>query len=473
MTERRGSSTASGAWRRTVTAGASVLLVGSALATGAAAVATSAAPGASVSGAVASDGVQANATSHGAVISAAGRYVAFSSAAWNLVPGDTLGVYQVFVRNLRSGTTRLVSVGPDGAKGNGASYATSISADGRYVVFDSQASDLVAGDTNGTEDVFVRDLVDEVTQRVSVSSSGAQADAPSVGGSISADGSRLAFGSDATNLVVGDTNDAPDVFVRNLGTGVTRRVSVSSRGVQADGYSYLGSVAHDGPFLQPAESLSADGHLVVFRSAAPNLVAGDTNHALDIFVRNLRTDVTRRVSVNSSGQPSNASSHDGSISENGRYVTFSSFGSNLVPGDTNRRSDIFLRDLKNHVTRRLTVGVGGTQTHISTYGGSISADGRAVTFASRAANLVRGDTFDGTYDIFVRNWSNHVTRRLSVSSTGVAADGSSVRGATSEDGRFIAFDSVATNLVAGDTNAVSDIFVRDRARHVTVRVSVG
>lgn len=409
---------------------------------------------------VTSPGVQANGTSYGPSISANGRYVVFSSTASNLIPGDTAATVQVFVRDLRQGVTRLVSVGLHGVTGDAASYAAAISADGRYVVFDSNASNLVAGDVAGTRDVFVRDLANQVTTRVSVSSSGESANGRSDGGSISADDRHVAFVSDASNLVREDTNGTTDVFVRSLDTAVTRRASVGSHGRQADGYSYLGSI-------------SANGRLVVFRSDAPNLVTGDTNHRPDIFVRDRKLQVTRRVSVSSSGRQSNLSSYDGSISADGRFVAFSSFGSNLVPGDTNNRSDIFVRDRKNHVTRRVTVSVTGGQTHISTSGGSISADGRYVVFGSRAANLVPGDTFDGTYDIFVSNTKNHVIRRVSVSSTGVAANDSSFGGVLSADGRYVAFQSDATNLVTGDTNDASDIFVRDRENHLTLRVSVG
>lgn len=461
MNERRGRRAASGAWRRTVTAGAAVLLVGSALAAGGAATASPSVSASSTpAAALGSTDVQANGTSYRASISANGRYVAFTSAAGNLIPGDTLGVYQVFVRDLRTGSTTLVSSALGGAKGNGASFAVAISADGRYVVFNSYATDLVVGDTNDVFDVFVRDLVSQVTQRVSVSSSGEQSDAMSLGGVISADGHWLAFDSDATNLVAEDTNGKTDVFLRNLGTGVTRRLSVNSHGRQAGGYSYLGSI-------------TADGRFVVFESDAPDLVARDTNHRPDVFMRNVRTGVIRRVSVSSSGRESNLSSYGGSVSADGRYVAFSSFGSNLVAGDTNNCSDLFVRDLKKQVTRRLTVGPGGTQIHTSTYGGSISADGRFVTFASRAVNLVPGEVFDGTYHVFLSNWRNHVIRRVSISSSGVPGNDSSSGGTSSADGRYVAFASEATNLVAGDTNALSDIFVRDRAKHVTLRVSVG
>ena len=227
-----------------------------------------------------------------ASISADGRYVAFSSDAPNLVPGDTNDALDVFVHDRETGTTSRVSVDSAGTQAEGVSGFTSISADGRYVAFGSRAPNLVPGDTNDALDVFVHDRTTGTTSRVSVDSAGSQAEGGSAFTSISADGRYVAFGSAAPNLVPGDTNDALDVFVRDRETGTTSRVNVDSAGTQAEGVSGLGN---------RDSSISADGRYVAFGSDAPNLVPGDTNDAQDIFVHDRERGTTSRVSVDSAG----------------------------------------------------------------------------------------------------------------------------------------------------------------------------
>jgi hypothetical protein len=206
-------------------------------------------------------------------VSAHGRYVAFASQATNLVPGDTNGFGDVFVRDRLSGTTERVSLDSGGAQGNSASYDPSISADGRFVAFVSDAINLVPGDTNGKPDIFVRDRQSGRTERISVNSAGAQGDDQSAIPSISADGRFVAFASQATNLVPGDTNGLMDVFVHDRLSGLTERVSVDSFGAQGNGISALFGL-----------SISADGRFVAFESYASNLVHGDTNGYEDVFV---------------------------------------------------------------------------------------------------------------------------------------------------------------------------------------------
>jgi archaellum component FlaF (FlaF/FlaG flagellin family) len=221
-----------------------------------------------------SHGAQGNAASglYGVSVSADGRYVAFESVSDNLVPGDTNGVDDVFVRDRQSGQTERVSVDSSGVQGNGRSNFPSISADGRYVAFWSLADNLVSGDTNGAYDVFVHDRQSGQTERVSVDSSGAQANNSSFNPSISGDGRYVAFQSYADDLVPGDTNGFADVFVHDRQSHWTERVSVDSSGVQGDGHSYL-------------PSISADGRHVAFLSAADDLVPGDTNAGVDSFLR--------------------------------------------------------------------------------------------------------------------------------------------------------------------------------------------
>ncbi len=405
---------------------------------------------------VASDGSQGNDVSGVDAITPDGRYVAFTSNASNLVPGDTNGrSCDVFVRDQETGATERVSVASGGAQGNWDSGGGRLSADGRYVAFDSRASNLVPGDTNECSDVFVHDRVTGVTERVSVASDGGGgADRGGRGsrvGGISADGRYVAFDSRANDLVPGDTNDATDVFVHDRVTGITERVSVASDGRQGSRW--------DGSDLPV---LSANGRYVAFGSTATNLVPGDTNGCEDIFVHDRVTGATERVSVASDGLQSNYYSHGGArISTDGRYVAFSSSANNLVPGDTNGCEDIFVHDRVTGTTERISVASGGGQASGTRYGFAISADGRLVAFDSDANNVTPGDT-NGARDVFVHDRLTGVTERVSVASDGGQTNGASGVGGISADGRYVAFGSTASNLVAGDTNGTSDAFVYDR-----------
>ena len=379
-------------------------------------------------------------------ISANGRYVAFESDASNLVPGDANGFTDVFVRDRKLHKTYLVSVGPGGVQANNASYGPAISADGRYVAFTSEASNLVTGDTNGFTDVFVRDLKLRKTYLVSVGAAGLQGNNVSDEASISANGRYVAFESDASNLVSGDSNGYADVFVRDRKLHKTIRVSVSSAGVQGDNIS-----------ADP--SISANGRIVAFVSLADNLGPGDSNGFLDVYARDRKLHKTARVSVGTAGQQGNSDSYVPSISADGRYVAFESDASTLVPGDSNGHTDVFVRDRKLHKTVRVSVGTTGVQGNGPSYVPSISADGRYVAFTSDASNFVAGDS-NGYSDVFVRDRKLHKTIRVSVGSAGVQGNGESAEASISGDGRFVAFASLATNLVAGDTNGYQDIFVR-------------
>jgi Tol biopolymer transport system component len=396
---------------------------------------------------VSSSDTQANSRSMSPAISADGRYVAFESYASNLVAGDTNDRRDVFVGDRVTGTTERVSVSSSGTQANSRSMSPAISADGRYVAFESNASNLVAGDTNDRRDVFVRDRATGTTRRVSVSSSGTQANSRSMSPAISADGRYVAFNSDARNLVAGDTNRAQDVFVHNRSTGTTRRVSKSSSGTQANQRSSTGGI-------------SADGRYVAFESIARNLIAGDTNDRSDVFLRDRATGTTRRVSVSSSGTQANAPSYSPAISADGRYVAFESWASNLVADGTSGDPEVFVRDRATRTTQRVSVSSAGTHSYDSgSYSPAISADGRYVAFESWASNLVAGDTNDRS-DVFVRDRATGTTQRVSVSSAGTQANQGSWDPAVSADGRYVAFGSYASNLVAGDTNDVGDVFLR-------------
>ena len=413
---------------------------------------------------VSSAGAQADRDTYAAAISADGRYVVLNSIARNLVPGDTNDASDVFVRNRVSGQTTRISVSTGGLQGNGSSDSAAMSANGRYVVFASTASNLVDGDTNHASDVFLHDQASGVTTRLSVSRSGRQANGPSAMPAISADGRYVAFQSFASNLVRGDTNGLTDAFVRDLATGKTTRVSLTSRGRQAR--CNIGYCESTEPVL------SEHGRYVAFQSSATNLVRHDTNRLGDVFVRDRRTGKTMRMSVDSRGRQgggdrTNNGSNAPAISGNGRYVVFHSADSNLVRGDTNGVFDIFAHDRRTGRTTRVSVSSSGAQANHESLGAvSISSDGRYIAFTSLASNLVAGDANEIT-DVFLHDDAAGTTTLASLGQAGNQGDdASSATGvAFSANDRYLAFSSWAANLVVGDTNIVADAFVRDFGQH--------
>src|SRR5439155_952149 len=296
-------------------------------------------------------------------------------------------------RSAGAQTTVRVSVASDGTEGNDVSLGSALSADGRFVAFDSAATDLVAGDTNGVSDVFVHDRQTGTTERVSVASVGRSEERSRGHDTIAfrpplpADGRVAAFVGFANNLVASDTNGPTHVVVPDRQTGTTERVSVASGGgTQGNGES-------SGFFAFPA--LSADGRFVAFQSDATNLVAGDTNGTTDVFVHDRQTATTERVSVNGfSAGPA--------LSADGRFVAFHSTGSNLVAGDTNGATDVFVHDRQTGTTERVSGASDGTQGNDASAGPALSADGGLVAFHSSATNLVAGDA-NGAYDVFVHD----------------------------------------------------------------------
>jgi hypothetical protein len=390
-------------------------------------------------------GIQANDFTLRLFINGDGRYVTFESYATNLVEGDTNGFIDLFVHDRQSRTTRRVSVDSGGRQGNNVSFGSKMNWDGRYILFESEASNLVAGDTNGFPDLFIHDQNTGQTDRISVDSAGQQGNSASEYAYINRDGRYVTFISHASNLVEGDTNGVADIFVRDRQTGETSRVSVGSNGAQADQHSFC-------------PSISDDGRYVSFVSYAANLVPGDTNGVPDVFVHDRESRSTRRVSVASNGAQANLGSSDAKISGNGRFVAIASEASNLVAGDTNGVGDLFVHDLATQSTSRASVHSNGTQGNKKSFDARISADGRYVTFDSDAGNLVAGDT-NGARDIFVHDRQQKTTTRLSISATGSEGNGLSEATRISGDGRYVAFRSEANNLVPGDTNRAADIFV--------------
>ena len=370
----------------------------------------------------------------------AGGLVVFSSASPKLVPGDTNGRRDVFVRDLSAGTTTLVSVGMNGQPANNDSDGASISADGRFVAFGSLASNLVPGDTNSFSDVFVRDLQSGTTTRISIPLGGGQANGHSAFGSaamISANGRYVAFSSTAQNLVPGKPTFTRDVYVYDRQTGAVERASVPQAGGWANGPSDAPSVSNDG--------------VVVFQSAASNLVVGDGNGAQDVFLRDTGAGTTALVSHTAAGAPGDGASSVGvpGVTPDGRVVAFSSSASNLVPGDTNLAPDAFLYDRSTDAFTLVSTGLGGAPARGTSSDPTVSADGRRVAFASFAPNLVADDN-DGATDVFVRDLASGITLRASVAMDGGDPNGASQLPAISPDGSDVAFASKASDLVAGD-----------------------
>lgn len=395
-------------------------------------------------------------------ISDDGRFVAFAGGGINVRDRDTDedGIFD----EAGDISTDRVDVDGSGVPANGFSSSPAISDNGRYITFESSATNLVPNDTNNAYDIFLHDRATHVTRRVSVSSSGTQADDDSrYDTSISSDGRFVAFPSEASNLVPGDTNDFWDFYVRDRDTDEdeifdeagevsTERVNVDDAGNQASPSG-----------VTVATSISPNGRYVGFTTIASNLVPGDTNGAKDVFVRDLKTGTIERASLDSLGNQGNRDAYSSpSISDDG-HVAFSSDATNMIPNDTNGKIDVFVHDLRTGATQRASVGNSGTQgDDLSGYFVSISSDGCAVTFDSSATNLVPGDT-NGVRDVFVHDLHTRSTERASVDSTGIQGNGLSYRPAISAAGRFVSFASSATNLVAGETNGLGGVFVHEQA----------
>ncbi len=390
---------------------------------------------------------EAEFASRGASVSSSGRFVAFTSEAGNLVADDLNEVTDIFVRDRLLGTTTRVSVSSSGAEGHGASYGASISGDGRRVAFASEADDLVPGDRNGWPDVFVHDRLTGDTVRASVGPGGADSDAEASEPCLSANGRRVVFHSFATNLVDGDGNSSCDVFLHDLRAGLTTRVSVAGDGSEGN---------HDSSFA----SISGNGRHVAFESEATNFAPGDVNGTQDVFVRDLLTGLTRLASVSTAGKHGNSSSSVPALSLDGRHVAFESHATNLVPGDGNGKEDIFVRDLVHKVTIRVSVATGGAEANGKSRSPAISAHGQRVVFQCAATNLVPGDDFV-LWDTYVHDLSRGVTQCASFGLAGAQGDGAAFDPALSADGSVVAWESSATNLVPDDGNESSDIFVRE------------
>ena len=337
------------------------------------------------------------------------------------------------------GPTERMSVGPGGVQADAQSHFPALSRDGRFVVFQSDATNLASHADNRVTDVFVRDRQTNVTTLLSIGQNGGDANGASTNPVISGGGRFVAFVSAARNLVARDRDGVPDVFVFDWQVHKAELISVTPAGI-AGGGGY--------------PSISADGRFVAF-TGFDNLVSGDTNRTEDVLVRDRKTGVTKRVSVSSSGGQGNGFSNEPAISGNGRFVAFQSAATNLVPGDTTGGEDVdvFVHDRQTGATARVSVGFGGAEAHGDSTTPAISGSGRFVAFASNATNLVAGGSAAGVF-VFDRQ-----TNVMEPVGTGETPD-------ISADGRYVTYR--VQNPPSG-----SEIFVHDRQTHTDRLVSVG
>lgn len=395
-------------------------------------------------------------------ISADGRFIAFTSDASDLVPTDSNGTSDIFVRDRAQGTTELISIRTDGAdSGNGASASPSVSADGRFVAFRSAATDLVAG-AGAVENVFVRDRVSGTTTLASIGLGGA-ADGGSTTPRISADGTVVVFLSSASNLVATDTNASLDLFARDLTAGTTHLVTRALSGDSSNGSALS--------LLSTLADLSRDGRRIAFASDASDLVPNDLNAVSDVFVRDLDSATTLLASRNVAGTGTGAEGSFGpALSADGRYVAFGSGAANLVPLDTNDAADVFRSDLGAGVVELVSIdpATGDSVTGGAFLLGStlaIDATGRRVAFVTTSDDLADGDA-NGFFDVYVRDFVDQTTTLVSARhDTETSGNGGALTdalGAFSGDGTRIAFTSSATDLTdIADAPDTADVFVRD------------
>lgn len=447
------------------------------------------APGTIARESVASGGVQANGPTPAASVpdttspdmSLDGRWIVFSSDATNLVPGDTNGVADVFLRDLKTGATSRVSVTSTKAQANGASYSPSLSVDGRRLAFASRATNLVTGDTNGVADVFLRDLKTGSTTRLSVATGGAQANGESNSPFVSLFGEWVTFESEATNLSSGDTNGVSDAFLRDVGAKKTTRIAPPA-------------MAADLP--QPETTwtsharISYEGRYIAYQRTATR-AGWDSPSASDVFFLDRVSGRSTQIKVDPWAGTAKVMSQNPVISADGRYVAFDAYSvvtesDTIANNDVLRNSretvavddalvrnpfdprDVMMYDRVNKTLQPLSSNPAGPVADGDSYDPRISADGRVIAFSSDATNLAAGDT-NGSTDVFVRDLGARITSRVSVPSGFGESSGASHRPSMSYEGRQVVFASTGRDLVPADTNNTADVFRRDRQTSTTNR----
>jgi hypothetical protein len=516
-------------------------------------------------------------------ISTNGQYVLFESVASDLVANDTNNASDVFVRDVLNGTTMAASASLSGGTGNGVSRNPVMTPDGRYVAFVSAATNLVAGDTNQITDVFVRDMQSSNTTLVSVGATSMNSSAftsSSESPVITPDGRYVAFSSTATNLVPGVTN-AGEIYVRDLTTAQTQWASVNARSIAysllgtSNVVSYCPSISSDGNFvafetatnppspnanglilrqnmltsgtdivstnanvisaplgdfypldmtpdggfiafvanvasnpptmntaiyLWDAQTgtntlvsmnrdsglvsdgicsspvVSSNGQFVAFTGSGTNLAANSFDGQFHAYIRDQQAGITQLLDGDTNGIGAGVPTMTvPGLSADGRFVVFDCASGNLVPNDRNHAEDVFVRDTVAETTELISVPDPTLSSYTPNgnsgfYPGSVSADGRYVAFSSDADDLVPGDT-NSQRNVFVRDLLLSTNVLVSADTNGVAASGFSFEPSISGDGRYVAFSSYASNLVAGDANNAQDVFLRDLQMGTTMLVS--
>ena len=389
----------------------------------------------------------ANLHSAFASVSLDGRFVAFQSRASNLVAEDTNNKRDVFVYDREMKTMERVSISSDGEQADNNSGHPSISGDGRFVAFMSLAGNLVENDQNGQFDIFVHDRENKSTELVSVSVDGNAGNTKSLYPAISTDGCCIVFESSANNLIESDNNEATDIFLRNLKQGLTETVSLSTRGQQANHGSYNASI-------------SADGRFVIFDSPARNLVPEDNKRSdehewnfSDVFLRDRERGETKLVSINTYGKPGNHPSSHGSVSADGRYIAFSSQATDLVEGypddrlivggkgRTARRVDIFVHDIRLRTTELASIGIDGEPGNHQSHAPQISSNGRFVTFQSSASNLTESRMPGTTINIYRRDREEKTTDLVTDFKGPLEINVMSAHSQVNHDGNWVVFDT--------------------------------
>ncbi len=404
------------------------------------------------------DGAQADTDSLLPVTSDDGRFVAFQSSS-DALDGDTGGHVNVFVRDTVAGTTTLISAALGGSLADGDSFSPSISADGRYVAFASNATNLIVGDDNASTDVFVHDRQSGSTTMASITPAGLPGNADSHSPALSSDGAAIAFVSSASDLVAGDVAGNDDIFIRTFASSLTRRVSRGVNGVEANGHS-------------SSPAINASGSRIAFGSAASNLVAGGDNGHQDVYVASVTASSisVTRASATAGGVEGNLGSFAPSIDAAGRRVAFESQASNLVGGDTNGVRDVFVVDLTTRAVARASLTSSGMQLAAASRDAAIDPVTARVAFSSTDSKVVPGD-LNGVSDVFLRDLGTGSVQRVSVTTTGLATNGASSACRFATDGSAIGFHSFADNIVSADDNGAADAFLVTTGARVYERIS--
>lgn len=398
---------------------------------------------------VAPDGSAADGDSNWLAMSSDGRYMAFQSKASNLAPGHPTRAVQIYVRDLGTGLTELVSVNDSGEIADHSAYDPAISDNGRFVAFHSTAKNL--GDPNGADNAYVHDRLNNKTTIASIAMDGGSPNNRSYRVDVSDDGV-VAFVSRATNLVPDPQGRGHHIYIYDPSVGRVERMSESDDGTPGNGIS-----------TDP--KISADGRHIAFSSESTNLISGDSNGDIDVFVRDRNSGTIEFAAVATDGGQGNHVSTQASISADGRFVAFMSYATNLVPNPLvySLVGSVYVRDRHTGSTQNVGVENTGFRAGGTLVRPNISPDGRYVSFGSTARNLgLSYSERKADWQVYVHDRVTGTTEPVSVNSAGEEADSRTNISAVSGDGRYVGFESYANNLIPSGQDRVGHIYVRDR-----------